>query len=128
MNAVATAFDPALLLREVGSFAIDSREVSNGGVFFALSQPEYRDNGFNGDFEDSTKYVPSAFEKGAVACVVRQDRFEEHRAELEPFRDRLIFVDDAIAAFQRLAHGVYLEWNKPVVAITGSAGKTTAKS
>ena len=59
--------------------------------------------------------------------MVRRDRFEEHEAELENFRDRLIFVDDAIAAFQQLAHGVYLEWNKPVVAITGSAGKTTAK-
>ena len=127
MNAAATAFDPALLLREVGSFAIDSREVKSGDIFFALSQPEYRDNCFNGEFEDSTKYVASAFEKGAVACVVRRDRFEEHNADLELFHDRLIFVDDAIAAFQQLAHSVYLEWNKPVVAITGSAGKTTAK-
>ena len=98
MNAAAPALDPALLIREVGSFAIDSREVQQGDVFFALSQPEYGDNGFNGDFEDSTKYVRAAFEKGAAAAVVREDRFEEHRAELEQYRDRLIFVNDAIAA------------------------------
>ncbi len=127
MNAHAAQLDPALLRCEVGSFAIDSREVKRGGLFFALSQPEYCDNGFNGDFDDSTKYVPSAFEKGAVCSVVRPDRFEEHKSELEQYRDKIIFVDDSIAAFQRLAHGVYLEWNKPVVAITGSAGKTTVK-
>ncbi len=127
MKATATAFDPALLASEVGSFAIDSREVKPGGLFFALSQPEYRDNCFNGDFDDATVHVTSAFAKGAAACVVRKDRFEEHKSALEQYRDRLIFVDDAIAAFQLLAHGVYLEWNKPVVAITGSAGKTTAK-
>jgi UDP-N-acetylmuramoyl-tripeptide--D-alanyl-D-alanine ligase len=127
MKGSATEIDPALLLREVGSFAIDSREVERGCVFFALSQPEYRNNCFNGDFEDSTRYVPAAFGEGAGACVVRADRYDEHRTALEPFRERLIFVDDAIAAMQRLAHGIYLEWNKPVVAITGSAGKTTAK-
>ena len=127
MNAAATAFDPALLASEVGSFAIDSREVQPGGVFFALSQPDYRNNGFNGDFDDSTQFVPAAFEKGAAACVVRLDRFDKHKDDLEKFRDRLIFTNDVIAAFQRLAHSVYLEWNKPVVAITGSAGKTTAK-
>jgi UDP-N-acetylmuramoyl-tripeptide--D-alanyl-D-alanine ligase len=127
MNADASATQPALLDRDVTNFVIDSREVKAGNVFFALSQPEYRNNGFNGDFEDSTKYVRSAFENGAIAAVVRADRFEEHAAELEKFRDKLIFVKDAIFALQRLAHGVYLEWNKPVVAITGSAGKTTAK-
>ena len=127
MNAAATSMDPALLKREVGSFAIDSREVEPGGLFFALSQPEYRENGFNGEFEDSTQFVPAAFEKGAAACVVRQDRFEDNKADLERFRDRLIFVDDAIVALQQVAHGTYLEWNRPVVAITGSAGKTTAK-
>ncbi|MFT3745666.1 MAG: UDP-N-acetylmuramoyl-tripeptide--D-alanyl-D-alanine ligase [Pyrinomonadaceae bacterium] len=127
MNAAAAALDPALLNSEVGSFAIDSREVKPGDLFFALSQPEYRNNCFNGDFEDSTKYAASALEKGAVACVVRQDRFEEHKAELEAVKDRLIFAEDVIAAFQLLAHGIYLEWGKPVVAVTGSAGKTTAK-
>jgi len=127
MKADASHIDPASQKSEVGSFAIDSREVERGGVFFALSQPEYLDNGFNGDFEDSTKFVPAAIANGAVGCIVREDRYAEHKTELELHRDRIAFVDDCIAAFQRLAHGVYLEWNKPVVAITGSAGKTTAK-
>src|SRR6185369_4132409 len=120
MNADARAFDPALLSSEVGSFAIDSREVQPGGVFFALSQPEYENNCFNGDFEDSTRYVPSAFENGAIACVVRRDRFEEHRSALESHISGLLFVEDAIVAFQQLAHGVYLEWDGPIVGITGS--------
>jgi UDP-N-acetylmuramoyl-tripeptide--D-alanyl-D-alanine ligase len=127
MNATAPKLNPALTDRDVVSFAIDSRDVKAGDVFFALSQPEYKDNGFNGEFDDATQFVPSAFEKGAVACVVRRDRFEEHGTDLEKFEDRLIFVDDAIKALQLLAHEVYLDWGKPVVAITGSAGKTTAK-
>lgn len=127
MNAGTSNTDPALLERDVVSFAIDSRDVQAGDVFFALSQPDYRNNGFNGDFEDATKYVAGAIEKGAVACVVRPDRFAEFRGELEKYGDRLLFVDDAIVALQKLAHGVYLEWNRPVVAVTGSAGKTTAK-
>jgi len=127
MNAAALELDPALRQREVGSFAIDSRECKSHDLFFALSQPEYHDNGFNGDFEDSTKYIPDAFAKGATACVVRYDRFEEHISILDQYRSQLVFTDDVIAAFQRLAHGVYREWNRPVVSITGSAGKTTAK-
>jgi len=128
MSAEPSAqMDPASLESKVGSFAIDSREVEAGGLFFALSQPEYRENGFNGEFQDSTRYVPSAIERGAIAAVVRRDRFDEYRTELEGLESKLIFAEDVIAAFQRLAHGVYLEWNKPVVAITGSAGKTTAK-
>ncbi len=127
ISGETAALDPALLDSEVGSFAIDSREVEAGGMFFALSQPDYRNNGFNGDFDDATIHVVAALAKGAAVCIVRTDRYEEHKAELESFRDRLVLVDDAIAAFQRLAHVVYLEWNGPVVAITGSAGKTTAK-
>jgi len=127
MKAAASQLDPALQDREIESVVIDSREVRAGDVFFALSQPDYANNGFNGEFEDATRFVVPSFESGAAACVVRFDRFEEHRDELEPYRDRLVFVDDTIKALQNLAHGVYLAWNKPVVAITGSAGKTTAK-
>lgn len=125
MNADAATLSPALLSAEVNRFVIDSREVQAGAVFFALSQPEYKNNCFNGDFEDSTKYVAVALENGAIAAVVRRDRFAEH--DLEKYQDRLIFAEDVIVAFQNLAHSVYEEWNKPVVGITGSAGKTTAK-
>lgn len=127
MNAAASQINPALFDLEIASVAIDSREVRAGDVFFALSQPDYANNGFNGEFEDATRYVAASFEKGAIACVVRPDRYEEHKADLQPFADRLVFVDDAIKALQDLAHGVYSAWDKPVVAITGSAGKTTAK-
>lgn len=127
MGADAPGIDPALLAREASSFVIDSREIKAGDVFFALSQPEYRDNGFNGDFEDATRYVVPSLEAGAVAAVVRHDRYNEHEAELSPFSDRLIFTDDVIIALQSLAHRVYLDWGGSVVAVTGSAGKTTAK-
>lgn len=127
MGAEAPGIDPALLGREVVSFVIDSREIKAGDVFFALSQPEYKNNGFNGDFDDATAYVKPSLDAAAAAAVVRRDRFTEHSGELEHFKDKLIFSDDVIKALQTLAHNVYLEWNRPVVAITGSAGKTTAK-
>jgi UDP-N-acetylmuramoyl-tripeptide--D-alanyl-D-alanine ligase len=121
------ALEPALYDRDVDHFVIDSRDVRAGSLFFALSQPDYANNGFNGDFDDATKFVRSAFDNGAAAAVVRRNRFEEHREALKDFAGRIVQVDDVIAAFQKLAHEVYLKWNKPVVAITGSAGKTTAK-
>ena len=127
LEADASPLNPALNGAEIGSFATDSREVRAGELFFAFSQPEFQNNCFNGDFADSTKFVTSAFEKGAAAAVVRRDRFAEHQSALEKFQDRLIFAEDVIAAFQKLAHRVYLDWNKPIVGITGSAGKTTAK-
>jgi UDP-N-acetylmuramoyl-tripeptide--D-alanyl-D-alanine ligase len=127
MEADASTLNPVLLDSEVDLFVIDSREAGTGAVFFALSQPEYKNNCFNGDFEDSTRYAATALENGASAAVLRADRFAEHQAALEKYADRLIFVPDVIVAFQNLAHGVYTDWNRPVVAVTGSAGKTTAR-
>ena len=82
LEGTASQLSPALKQSETNSFVIDSREVKAGDVFFALSQPDYSNNGFNGDFEDATHFVHAAFEQGAVACVVRPDRFEEHRESL----------------------------------------------
>ena len=46
---------------------------------------------------------------------------------LSGLKDRLLLVDDAIAALQTLAHRVYENVGQTGIGITGSAGKTTAK-
>jgi UDP-N-acetylmuramoyl-tripeptide--D-alanyl-D-alanine ligase len=111
---------------EITGFSIDSRSVGAGELFFALSQQDYTRAGFNGEFVDGHRFIGEAFERGAIAAVARADRVNGDSA-LEAMRDRLVLVEDAIAALQQLAHRVYEAWNMPVVAITGSAGKTTAK-
>lgn len=112
--------------KQINDYSIDSRSVGAGELFFALSQPDYVRAGFNGEFVDGHTFIADAFAHGAIAAVARADRVSGDR-ELEALKDRLVLVDDAIAALQLLAHRVYTNWGKPVVAITGSAGKTTAK-
>src|SRR5882724_18880 len=111
---------------EIIDFSIDSRSVKPGELFFALSQEDYVRAGFSGAFHDGHQFIESAFERGAIAAVARTDRVAADQS-LQMLKGRLLLVDDAIAALQTLAHRVYEAWGKPVVAITGSAGKTTAK-
>ena len=126
MGASVNDLGAELFDKEIRDFSIDSRSVKRGELFFALSQEDYTRAGFNGVFADGHQYIRSALEMGALAAVARADRVARDPA-LQALKDRLLLVDDAIAALQTLAHLVYQRWGKPVVAITGSAGKTTAK-
>ena len=126
MGAIADEVSAELFDKEITDFSIDSRAVKAGELFFALSQEDYARAGFNGTFADGHQYIKDAFAKGAIAAVARADRISGDRA-LMALKDRLLLVPDAIAALQTLAHRVYEAWGKPVVGITGSAGKTTAK-
>ena len=121
----AHRLDPALAESDVTRFVIDSREAD--AECLGTLATGVQNNGFHGDFADSTESVPASLAAGAAAAVVRDDRFTEHFGALDGEKQRLIFSDDVIASLQALAHQVYLEWDRPVVAITGSAGKTTAK-
>ncbi|HEX5890885.1 MAG TPA: UDP-N-acetylmuramoyl-tripeptide--D-alanyl-D-alanine ligase [Pyrinomonadaceae bacterium] len=126
MGADETNLDAPMFDNIITGFSIDSRSVGAGELFFALSQQDYSRAGFNGEFVDAHRFIADAFRQGAIAAVARADRVNGD-PELEAMRDRLVLVEDAIAALQLLAHRVYEAWNKPVVGITGSAGKTTAK-
>ena len=127
MSAGAVGVRAEVLAAEIAGFAIDSRDLEAGQLFFALSAPDYLANGFNGDnFNDAHQFIPQALEKGAVAVVAKAARVAGD-ASLAPYLDRLLLVDDCIAALQRLAAGVYREWRGFVVGVTGSAGKTTTK-
>lgn len=126
MGAGTEGLSAELLDKEIKDFSIDSRAISAGELFFALSQEDYERAGFNGTFADAHHFIPEAFERGAVAAVARSERVRSD-ALLESLRPRLLAVDDCIAALQTLARRVYEAWAQPVVAITGSAGKTTTK-
>ena len=126
MGANANGISAEMFDKQIKDYSIDSRSVGAGELFFALSQQDYARAGFNGEFVDAHRFIPDAFERGAIAAVARTDRVSGD-AYLESVKHRLLLVDDAIAALQLLAHRVYTAWGKPVVAITGSAGKTTAK-
>src|SRR5581483_3994386 len=113
MGATTVSLRPELFDKEILDFSIDSRTTEPGELFFALSQPDYERAGFNGTFVDGHTFVKGAFDKGAIAAVARRERVQGG--------------DDVIAALQTLARKVYEAWAKPVIGITGSAGKTTTK-
>ncbi|HEX6186810.1 MAG TPA: UDP-N-acetylmuramoyl-tripeptide--D-alanyl-D-alanine ligase [Pyrinomonadaceae bacterium] len=126
MGADTNRLRPELFDKEILDFSIDSRTTEPGELFFALSQPDYERAGFNGQFADAHNFIQSAFERGAIAAVARRDRVTSDTT-FDGLVDRLLIVDDAIAALQTLARKVYEQWARPVIGITGSAGKTTTK-
>ena len=126
MGATTDGLSAELFDKKIIDFSIDSRTVGGGELFFALSQPDYERAGFNGTFADAHDFIPQALASGAVAVVARRDRVTSDE-KLRALSDRLLLVDDAIAALQTLARRVYQQWARPVVGITGSAGKTTTK-
>lgn len=95
--------------------SIDSRTVGRGELFFAV----------RGERLDGHDYVAAAIERGAVAAVVS-------RARVATLPDAalavpLLIAEDPLLALQALAAHVRRQWGKRVVAVTGSAGKTTTK-
>src|SRR5581483_7140961 len=85
-----------------------------------------------GEKFDGHDFVEQAFEKGAVAAIVSKERIgsiQSGRAATldSPQKPVLIPVVDTLLALQALAQAVRRLWGKPVIAVTGSAGKTTTK-
>jgi UDP-N-acetylmuramoyl-tripeptide--D-alanyl-D-alanine ligase len=96
----------------VVGYSIDSRTAVNGDLFFAVK----------GERLDGHDFVEAALAAGASAAVVRRDQLPRY-----PVKSRLLAVDDTLVALQSLATAVRRMWGKPVVGVTGSAGKTTTK-
>ena len=93
-------------------YSIDSRTVRLGELFFAVK----------GERLDGHDHVEAALQNGASAAVVRKDHLGRYAT-----KKRLLVVPDTLVALQKLATAVRRSWGKPVIGITGSAGKTTTK-
>src|SRR5947207_5851999 len=93
-------------------YSIDSRTIQPGELFFAVK----------GERLDGHDFVEQALAKEAAAVVVQKDQLSRY-----PAKARLLVVDDSLIALQTLAAAVRRLWGKSLVAVTGSAGKTTTK-
>jgi UDP-N-acetylmuramoyl-tripeptide--D-alanyl-D-alanine ligase len=100
--------------RDVSGFSIDTRTLSPGDMFVAI----------RGDRFDGNAYVAEAVGKGAAGALVSDASLTEAAALAGT---PLVVVRDTIVALQTLANRVRRESGSSVVAVTGSAGKSTTK-
>src|SRR2546428_10645079 len=106
MGATTDGLSAEFFDKEIVDFSIDSRTAGEGELFFALSQPDYERAGFNGTFTDAHDFIAQALANGALAAVARRERVAGDE-RMQALSDRLLLVDDAIAALQTLARKVY---------------------
>jgi UDP-N-acetylmuramoyl-tripeptide--D-alanyl-D-alanine ligase len=95
----------------VTGWSVDSRTLQTGDLFFALRGPNH----------DGHAYVADVLGRGAAAVVV------DREVDAAGSDASVLRVEDSLAALQALAAWARRGWGGEVVAVTGSAGKTTTK-
>lgn len=87
----------------------DSRKIKPGDLFFALTGPNFNGNAF----------AEKAVEQGAAYAIIDKPEYQKD--------ERYIIVRDVLKTLQKLAKHHRQQSDIPVIAITGSNGKTTTK-
>lgn len=108
LRTVTINFDDDRLLSPVAGISTDTRSIAPGDVFLAL----------RGDRFDGHAFVEQAIAQGAIAAIVDHSIGEDLP---------LLIVPDTLAAYQAIAGCYRQQFAIPVIAVTGSVGKTTTK-
>ncbi len=87
----------------------DSRQIKKGSIFFALKGDNFNGNAF----------ALPALEAGAAYAVVDEDVFAVH--------EKIILVENVLRTLQEMASLHRQKLGLPILAITGTNGKTTTK-
>ncbi|OGC14043.1 hypothetical protein A2246_00980 [candidate division WOR-1 bacterium RIFOXYA2_FULL_37_7] len=95
--------------QKVNSISTNTRNIKKGDAFLALKGPKF----------DGHIFLDKAIKKGAAALIVSK-HFHTKKAAV-------IKVKNTLKALQNIAGYHRMKFNIPVIAITGSAGKTTTK-
>ena len=97
------------LFLKFNGVSTDTRSIAHGALFFALKGENFNGNNF----------AKKALDSGASYCIIDEQQFQSNA--------RFILVPNVLMTLQELAnfHRKYL--NIPIIAITGSNGKTTTK-
>jgi len=93
----------------------DSRSIESGDMFVALSGPRF----------DANQFFAQARQRGAVAVLCQDDASGSAAASLRALGLSAVLVPDAKKALGQLAQHWRARFNLPVIAVTGSNGKTT---
>jgi len=91
----------------------DSRAVPQGSIFFAIK----------GDNFDGNQFALAALESGAAYAIIDDPVIMEATS----FKNRLILTENALATLQQLAAYHRRKLGIPILALTGTNGKTTTK-
>lgn len=96
------------------NFSKDTRTIKDGDVYV----------GIRGENFDGNSFFKDAFDKGAKACILDNIAVNE----IEEYRDKTIIkVDDSLKCLGQLAKYKRNLYDIPVIAVTGSVGKTSTK-
>lgn len=109
LKAEVIKFDKKKRIKKI---KIDSREVEKGDLFFAII----------GKNLDGHNYIEEAISNGASVVVVSKLEKEWKQKNVT-----ILLVDDTTDAMIRLASYIRKQYPVPLIAITGSVGKTTTK-
>ncbi|MBI3608284.1 MAG: UDP-N-acetylmuramoyl-tripeptide--D-alanyl-D-alanine ligase [Nitrospirae bacterium] len=102
--------------RIIDTISTDTRRIPAGALFWALRGERY----------DGARFVEDALANGACGAVVPEDAVSPARTRQEP-DVVIITVRDTLRALQDAASAYRNRFRLPVVAVTGSNGKTTTK-
>ncbi|HCM74958.1 MAG TPA: UDP-N-acetylmuramoyl-tripeptide--D-alanyl-D-alanine ligase [Cytophagales bacterium] len=95
--------------KRTGQVSTDTRKITRGSVFFSLK----------GDKFNANEFAAEALAKGAAYAVVDEAEWVKG--------DQYVLVEDGLKALQDLARYHRKQLDIPIVALTGSNGKTTSK-
>ena len=98
------------LFNQHSSVSIDTRSIKPKDIFFAIKGPNF----------DGNNFALDAIKKGASYVI-------SDNSTISKKSDKIIYVDNAIKALQKLANYHRRKLNTKIIAITGSNGKTTSK-
>lgn len=105
--------------RQIDSVTIDSRQVTEGGVFLATV----------GERVDGHRFISYVFGKGAVLAVTQKtpEQVEAETGVSSGNWGSYLLVGDTLQALKDMAEYYRRKLSIPVVGITGSVGKTSTK-
>ncbi len=100
------------------SLAIDTRTLSRGAIYIAIC----------GETHDGHSFIRNALEKGAAGIIGEHQKLARYvDVENQDQHQIWIGVENTTTALGSLAHYRRRQWNGPLLAITGSNGKTTTR-